>query len=377
VNQKAIELAGLKANQTLVGGSIETQNGVLTGLLVDNATDLVSEKIPAPTSNEIAKAFSSAEKNCFEKGLTSVTDCGLDFPTIEEIEKLNAQNKIKMRIYAMLSDAPKNFDFLVKRGKIKTDRLSVRSFKFYGDGALGSRGACLMHDYDDKAGWHGFMLKYPTYFDSLANLMYKNGFQMCTHAIGDSANHAILRAYSKVLKGKNDLRWRIEHAQVIDKEDFKYFGNYNIVPSVQPTHATSDMYWAGKRLGAARLKTAYAFQDLMKQNDWIPLGTDFPVEDIDPLKTFASSVFRQDAQAFPSGGFQMENALSRENTLRGMTIWAAKAQFEENEKGSIEVGKFADFTILDTDLMEAKLKKVLKAKVLFTIVNGEIVFEKR
>jgi predicted amidohydrolase YtcJ len=375
-NTKALAAANIVAGQTLVGGAIEMQNGVLTGILIDNATDLVSEKIPTPTEKDVQNALQSAEKNCFAAGLTSVSDCGLDFPTVEAIERLHAANQLKMRMYVMLSDATKNFDFFNRRGIISTEKLTVRAFKFYGDGALGSRGACLQHDYNDRAGWHGFMLKNPTYFDSLAILMKEKGLQMCTHAIGDSANMAILRSYAKVLGGKNDLRWRIEHAQVIDSQDFNYFGKYNIVPSVQPTHATSDMYWAEKRLGGKRLKSAYAYQQLLKENDWIPLGTDFPVEDIDPIKTFTAAVFRQDAQLFPKGGFQIENALTREQTLRGMTIWAAKAQFEEKEKGSLEVGKVADLVVLDTDLMNATFAKIQRLKVLYTIVNGEIVFQK-
>jgi predicted amidohydrolase YtcJ len=374
VNESAIQKANLQAGQTLVGGSIEVQNNSLTGVLVDNACDLVTAKIPAPTNEDIKKALLDAEKKCFAVGLTSVSDCGLDFPLVEQIEKLYQTNTLKMRMYVMLSDATDNFDFLNRRGMITTENLTVRGFKFYGDGALGSRGACLQHDYEDKKGWHGFMLKNPTYFDSLAVLMYKKGWQMCTHAIGDSANLAILRTYGRVLGGKNDLRWRIEHAQVVDKEDFKYFGQYNIVPSVQPTHATSDMYWAEKRLGEKRLRYAYAYKLLLEQNKWIPLGTDFPVEDIDPLKTFTAAVFRQDAQQFPKGGFQVENALSRAETLRGMTIWAAKAQFEEHLKGSIETGKLADFTIFDVDLMNDDFTKIQKAKLLHTIVNGQIVF---
>ncbi len=375
-NSAALKIANINAGQTLLGGSIEVQNNELTGILIDNAVDLVQAKIPSPDAVAIEKAFTAAQQNCFAAGLTSVSDCGLDFPIVEQIERLHEANRLKMRMYVMLSDAPKNYDFFNRRGIITKEKLTVRGFKFYGDGALGSRGACLQHDYEDKAGWNGFMLSHPTYFDSLAILMKIKGLQMCTHAIGDSANLSILRTYAKVLEGRNDLRWRIEHAQVIDSEDFKFFKNYSIIPSVQPTHATSDMYWAGKRLGEKRLKTAYAYQQLLQQNGWLPLGTDFPVEDIDPLKTFTAAVFRQDAQFFPKNGFQMENALSREETLRGMTIWAAKAQFEDKQKGSIEVGKVADFVILDTDLMSATFAKIKKTKVLYTIVNGEIVFKK-
>jgi predicted amidohydrolase YtcJ len=276
----------------------------------------------------------------------------------------------------MLSDAQPNFDFLFKNGKIKTERLNVCSFKFFADGALGSRGACLLQPYSDKPGWKGFLLKPEEHFDSMAKLIADHGFQMCTHAIGDSANRMILKIYAKYLKGKIDRRWRIEHAQVVNKNDFHYFGDYNIVPSVQPTHATSDMYWAGERLGKEILKYAYANEELKNENGWIPLGTDFPVEDISPIKTFYAAVFRQDAKGWPAGGFQMENALSREEALRGMTIWAAKAGFEEGEKGSLEKGKFADFVLLDTDLMKADEKDVLNAKVLMTFVDGEKVFER-
>jgi predicted amidohydrolase YtcJ len=199
---------------------------------------------------------------------------------------------------------------------------------------------------------------------------------MCTHAIGDSANRTMLNIYAKYLEGKNDQRWRIEHAQVLNKNDFHYFGDYNIVPSVQPTHATSDMDWAGDKLGKERLKYSYANKELMQENGWIPLGTDFPVEDISPIKTFYAAVFRKDAKGWPKGGFQMENALSREDAIRGMTIWAAKANFEEDEKGSLEKGKFADFILLDTDLMYAAEKDILKTKVMITFVNGEKVFER-
>jgi hypothetical protein len=198
---------------------------------------------------------------------------------------------------------------------------------------------------------------------------------MCTHAIGDSANRVILKIYAKYLKGKNDLRWRIEHAQVVNKADFALFGENSIVPSVQPTHATSDMYWAGERLGPERVKDAYAYKQLLQQNNWIPLGTDFPVEDISPMKTFFASAVRKDAKGWPPQGFQMENVLTREQTLRGMTIWAAKSNFEEHEKGSLEKGKFADFIMMDKDLMNIPAEEILGAKVIKTFVGGEKVFE--
>lgn len=373
-NSKALELAGIKAGDKITGGDIEVKNDKLNGILIDNAMGLVSSKIPSSSPEQLKEALLDAQKNCFAAGLTTIDDCGLHYTDALFIDSLQKANELKMRLYVMLSDSKSNYDFLFSNGKIKTDRLNVRSFKIYSDGALGSRGACLMEPYSDKPGWTGFLLSSAEHFDSVANIISQNDMQMCTHAIGDSANRIILKTYAKYLKGKNDLRWRIEHAQVINQADFDWFGNYNIIPSVQPTHATSDMYWAGDRLGSQRLRGAYAYKQLLEQNNWIPLGTDFPVEDISPMKTFYASVVRKDGKGWPEQGFQMENALTREQTLRGMTIWAAKSNFEEHEKGSLEKGKFADFIIMDTDLMKADEGEILGAKVMKTFVGGETVF---
>ncbi len=376
-NQKALDMAGIKAGDKLTGGMIEVKNGKLTGILVDNAVDRVSSQIPAPTTKEERNALLNAQKNCFAVGLTTVDECGLDAYMVDEINVMQQRGQLKMRVYAMLSDDPKNFDFATRIGRIKTDRLTVRAFKVYADGALGSRGACLLEPYSDRPGWKGFLLSNPAHFDSVAAVLYSKGFQMCTHAIGDSGNRTILNIYAKYLKGKNDLRWRIEHAQVVNKNDFALFGNNSVIPSVQPTHATSDMYWAEQRLGAERVKGAYAFNDLLKQNGWIPLGTDFPVEDISPFKTFYAAVVRKDAKGFPANGFQMENALSREDALRGMTIWAAKSNFEEHEKGSLETGKWADFIITNKDLLNAPPAELLQVQVLTTFSAGEKVYERK
>ena len=373
-NQAALDLAKIVAGQKLTGGEVVTKNGKLTGLLIDNAVDLVSSVIPAFTANQNKEALLDAAKNCFAVGLTTVDDCGIDFTDVNFIDSLQKAGDLKMRLYVMLSDAQKNYDFLFKNGKIKTDFLNVRSFKVYGDGALGSRGACLLSPYQDAPTNSGFLLSNQQHFKDVAQKIAEHDFQMCTHAIGDSANRTILKIYADVLKGKNDKRWRIEHAQVVNPSDFKMFGDFNIVPSVQPTHATSDMYWAKDRLGNERVKSAYAYQQLLKQNGWLPLGTDFPVEDINPIYTFYASVIRKDLQQIPAGGFQMENALSRENTLRGMTIWGAYANFEEKERGSIEAGKMADFVILEEDLMKIPKEKLRNVKVLNTFVGGEKVY---
>lgn len=384
-NKKALDIAGIKAGDKISGGEIEVKQPgpadsflpKLTGILIDNAVELVGVKIPAATTDQFKKALQAAQNNCFAVGLTTIDDCGLNYADVENIKALQASGILKMRLYVMLSDDKKNYDYLEKKGIIKTDRLNVRSFKVYGDGALGSRGACLLEPYNDKPGHYGFLLSKQEHFDSVANWISQRGFQMCTHAIGDSGNRTMLHIYAKYLKGKNDLRWRIEHAQVINQNDFNIFGANSIVPSVQPTHATSDMYWADQRLGKERVKGAYAYKQLLQQNGWIPLGTDFPVEDISTFKTFYAAVVRKDVKGWPASGYQMENALTRKEALMGMTIWAAKANFEELEKGSLEKGKLADFVILDADIMKTAPEKLFQVKVLKTFLAGEKVYEKK
>jgi predicted amidohydrolase YtcJ len=373
-NQKAFDIAGVKPGQTIVGGEVETKNSILTGVLIDNATDLVYSSIPAVTKQTYTQWLQAAQQNCFAQGLTTITDCGLNMSDINIIDTLQQEGKISMRLFAMLSDNPENLTAYLKRGPYKTDKLFVNGFKVYADGALGSRGACLLHSYEDRKDWTGFLLANISHYDSLASVLAASKFQMCTHAIGDSANRQILNIYKKYLQKGNDRRWRIEHAQVVNPNDFNLFGAAAVVPSVQPTHATSDMYWAAERLGNERMKGAYAYKQLMDQNGWIPLGTDFPVEDISPFKTFLASVGRVDAKGFPEGGFQSENALTREQTIRGMTIWAAKASFLEKEVGSLEAGKKADFIILAQDLMQVPVNKILDTKVVATFSGGKKVF---
>jgi predicted amidohydrolase YtcJ len=373
-NEKALSLTNIKPGQTLTGGEIETKNGKFTGILIDNAVGLVEEKIPVPSKEDYTKWLMAAQQNCFAQGLTTITDCGLSYHDVDMIDKLQKEGALQMRLYIMLSDVKENYDRYLQKGPYKTGKLFVHGFKVYADGALGSRGACLLQPYSDKPGWNGFLLSNKAHYDSVAALLINTDFQMCTHAIGDSANREILNVYNKYLKGKNDKRWRVEHAQVINQNDFDLFGKTSVVPSVQPTHATSDMYWAEERLGTQRLKGAYAYKQLLQQNGWMPLGTDFPVEDISPFKTFLAAVFRRDAKHYPQNGFQSENALSREEAIRGMTIWAAKADFLENETGSIEAGKKADFIILDKDLMKIPEQDVLAAKVVATYSDGVKVY---
>jgi len=370
-NAAALELAGVKPGDKVVGGEIETINGKLTGVMIDNGDAAVYAKIPAPTKEEWANWLKTAEKNCFAQGLTTITDCGLSHQDVDLLDGLHKSNQLNMRLYVMLSDNADNYNVYLKKGPYKTDKLFVNGFKVYADGALGSRGACLLKHYSDKPGWGGFLLRNKSHYDSLANVLSKTDFQMCTHAIGDSANREILNIYNKYLQPGNDKRWRIEHAQIVAPEDFNLFGKVNVVPSVQPTHGTIDMYWAESRLGKERMKGAYAFKDLLKQNGWIPLGTDFPVEDISTFKTFLAAVVRKDAAGYPAEGFQIENALTREETIKGMTIWAAKAGFLDKEVGSLETGKKADFIILDKDLMSVAEQDILKTKVTATYLGGK------
>jgi predicted amidohydrolase YtcJ len=376
VNQKALDIAGITATTKIEGGSIEIINGKLTGILIDNAMDIVENNIPLIHDALAQQYFLQAQDTCFKYGLTGVHDCGVSEHTIALIDAAQKNGTLKMKIFALLSDSAAYYDTWIKSGVYKTNLLHVGGFKLYADGALGSRGACLLKPYTDKAAWNGFLLNQQNHFVAVANKLAPTTFQMCTHAIGDSGNRVILQTYASVLKVKNDKRWRIEHAQIVDSADMDFFGKYSIIPSVQPTHATSDMYWAGQRLGQQRLPTAYAYQQLLRQNGWMPLGTDFPVEYIDPLKTFYAAVVRKDASGYPAAGFEINNALTRKQTLLGITIWAAIAAFEEKEKGSLEVGKAADFILLNTDLLHCAEKDILHAKVLATYTNGIKVFGK-
>jgi predicted amidohydrolase YtcJ len=375
-NQKALELAGVSPQTTMVGGLVELKDGRMTGILIDNAVDIVTVKIPEADEEEKRQALKTAEANCFAVGLTSVVDAGLDKATVDLMDDMHQKGELQMRVYAMLNPSKENKNHYFKSGHYKTDQLNVRSFKIYADGALGSRGANLIEPYHDKAGHYGFLLSTEKEFRDMAKLLNQHGFQMNTHAIGDSANRLLLDIYGEVLGGKNDKRWRIEHAQIVHPADMDKFGRYSIIPSVQPTHATSDMYWAGDRLGDERISHAYPFKELLDQNGYIPLGSDFPVEDINPFYTFHAAVARQDAKNYPEGGFQLENALSREEALRGMTLWAAKANFEENEKGSIEPGKFADFIIVDKDLMTIPPAEMRGVQVQRTYVNGKLLYKR-
>ncbi len=375
VNQKALDLVGITTETEIDGGEIVKIDGKLTGVLVDNPMILIENSIPPLTKDDIKEALLKAQDIAVSHGLTSLTDAGLARQVIETIREMYDDNTLKLKMNIMVSNSMEDIDYYLEKGVIKTPRLRVGSVKVYADGALGSRGAALKKPYSDQHNHFGAMVIGLEDFDALAYKLSNTDYQMNTHAIGDSANSVVLKTYKKHLKDKPNKRWRVEHAQVLDSTEYHYFSK-NIIPSVQPTHATSDMYWAEDRLGEERIKHAYAYKKLLDVAGVLPLGTDFPVEDVNPLLTFYAAVSRKDTKGYPENGFQMQNALSRKEALIGMTKWAAYAAFEEEEKGTIEEGKYADFTILEEDLMSVEIEKIPGLKVYATYINGEAVYKR-
>ncbi|MCX7728691.1 MAG: amidohydrolase, partial [Bacteroidia bacterium] len=358
VNSKAIEESGINKHQQVKGGEILTDDdGNYTGIFIDNATSLIEKHIPSFSTVEWIKLLMKADSICQKNQLKYIHEAGLNFWQIKLLDSLIEKGIIKTKIYAMALPEKENIDYFEKHGKIDKENFKVKAIKIYADGALGSRGALLKNKYNDHNSY-GLNLINPDSLKRLLDFCYKKGIQVCTHAIGDSANKLVLQSYAQFLEKKNDRRWRIEHVQVIDSSDWWYFKEYKILPSVQPTHAVSDKNWAMARLGKKRIRWSYAYQSLWQQNRMLALGTDFPVEDVSPLKTFFAAVFRCDYDLKDTTPFYLQEKLTREQTLRGMTIDAAYAAFMEKETGSIEKGKKAEFTILDIDLMKVSKKEL-------------------
>jgi len=373
VNQATLDLAGIDSTSSVDGGVFIRANGVLTGVLIDNAMDQVYAALPKPTKQQQTTALLAAQGIAFKNGLTTVDDAGLDKEQLQLIESLHEEGVLDIRVYGMISNTPENLDYYLEKGPTQTERLNIRSVKVYADGALGSRGAALKKEYSDAPGNHGSFVTPVDQIEALAYVLAKKGFQMNTHAIGDAANYEVLNAYKKALTIDADPRWRIEHAQIVSLEDREFFGT-KIIPSIQPTHATSDMFWADERLGDDRMQGAYAYKSLLDWSGRVALGTDFPVEHVSPLKTFYAAVARTTEEQLPEGGFQMGDALTRTEALKGMTLWAAYANFEEEIKGSIEVGKLADMVILKRDIMNIDIHEVPQVEVIATIVDGNMVY---
>jgi len=374
VNEAAIKRVGIRpGDPSIAPGEALMKNGKFQGVFLEKTADRFKASVPQ-AAGEVAKSILLAAQNeCFKYGLTSVSDAEEPLSKILMMDSLLADGDLKIRMDVWLTASEENIQHFTK--PYSNGRLRVSTLKLYVDGALGSRGALLVEPYSDMPGTRGIYVGTPKQFENYCKWAFDHGFQVATHCIGDAANREALRVYSKFLKEGNDLRWRIEHAQIVRPQDVTLFKKYSIVPSIQPTHATSDMLWADERLGN-RIKNAYIYHDLLDQLGWLPSGTDFPIEQVNPVYTFFAAVYRKNREFIPDEGFQMENALSKEEALRSMTIWAAKASFEEKLKGSIEPGKYADFVVLDRDIMTVPEFDLPYARVSMTFVAGELVFSK-
>jgi len=370
-NSAALRIAGMTEVRSIKGGEmISFEDGSPSGVLIDGAADSLLAFIPPHDGSTKDAALIKAQHDLFALGLTTVVDAGLDVADIRRIDSLQRTGDLKIRVVAMASGTHPNLDSTFATGPYRTDRLIAQSIKFYMDGSLGSRGAALLEPYSDRQTHSGFIFQDSAEFRITLELAKELGFQVATHCIGDSAVRNVLNVYNSVLGGQNDKRWRIEHAQVVSPYDLPLFTSASIIPSVQPTHATSDMYWAGKRLGRNRIRTAYAYRDLQDVLGILPLGTDMPVEDIDPRKTFYAATIRKDSEGYPPEGYHIDQSISRESAMYGMTLWAAIANFHEEEVGSIEVGKWADLVVMDRNLLTTNPDQILDTKILRTFVAG-------
>lgn len=371
VNGAMFRLAGIDENTKIDGGIIDYQSGIIK----ENAIDYVVSLLPSPDQSTIEQAMEKGAKNCHAAGLTTVCDAGLTPEQISSYLALLQANKLAIRTYAMADPSPENFDFFENNGAVTDPFFRLKSVKAYADGSLGSRSAALLEPYHDDPHNHGILTTSPDSIAELAARCKNLNLQLNTHCIGDRALKRTLEVYANALESANDRRWRIEHFQVYDSADLEKVRVYGIIPSIQPTHATSDAKWAQKRLGAERLPFAYAYQTLKNQLGWVALGTDFPVEDISPLATFHDAVFRKKINS-NDAPFQPEEALSREEALRGITQWAALSMHMEDLIGTLEPGKKADLVILNTDLMKCAPEAFKDIEILKTIQAGKVVYEK-
>ncbi len=370
-NQKALAKAGVHAKSIIPGGEVVVEQGEATGLLLETAIAAVWHTFPSPSKEKWWDLFKQAEQDCFRYGLTTLGEAKIGQYHINIIDDMHRNGALKMRFNCMVHTDDAERDIFFQQGPIYKERLRVHTMKYFADGALGSRGAWLLTPYSDDPSTCGIAIHQKEDLLAQARLCDKYGFQMATHAIGDAANKQMLDIYEAVLQGKNDKRWRIEHAQILDPTDLNRFGNNSITPSIQATHATSDMYWVKDRLGEARTKNAYRFQSLLQQNGFVAAGSDFPIESVNPILGFYAAIARRDVQGYPEERFQPEEGLTRKQAMQAMTSWAAYANFEEKERGSLEVGKVADLVVLDRDLMQVAEELVTQTEVLATYVGGE------
>jgi predicted amidohydrolase YtcJ len=378
-NTKALRLAGVSAaTADPAGGKIvRDAGGNPTGVFIDRAMGLVGSKIPPPTAEQRRRQLLLAARECARLGLTTVHDAGIPRQDLDAYRALLQEGGFPLRVYAMIGGPGELWNEFLQKGPEIGEQLTVRTIKLVADGALGSRGAALWQPYSDDKANSGLLITPKEVIERVSREAVAKGFQVATHAIGDRANKVTLDAYAAALGGKNDHRFRIEHAQIIALPDFQLFVDYSLVASVEATHATSDMRWAEKRLGPDRIAGAYAWQRFLKLGIPLANGSDFPVEEPNPLLGFYASITRQDAHGNPPGGWMPDQALTRRQALESWTIGGAYAAFEEKTKGSLEAGKLADFILLDKDIMTVPPREVLAAKVTMTVLGGKIVYEAR
>lgn len=376
INDAAVKALNLNTDASIPGGEFVKVNGQFQGICIDNAADLVKSQLPKVPFSAWEKGLATGLKNCHAQGLTQIAEAGISQDDIALIRDLQSQGKLNLRIYGMLSLSEENLGYISRNGMIYSDLFTMRSVKMYLDGALGSRGALLKGDYCDQLGHKGLQIMDVGKFEMYQQYLLNKGFQVCVHAIGDSANAIALRTFQKNIPEGYDARWRIEHAQIVSGKDQKIFATRSIIPSVQPTHATSDAPWADERLCSTAAKGGYAYQNLLSQAKVMALGTDFPVEGISTMNTFYAATQRMDAAGKLERPFIGEQALSRKQALWGMTLWAAYANFDETRTGSLEPSKMADFIVMDTDIMTVDAPKIPKAKVWHTYIGGKVVYQR-
>jgi len=406
VNKAILDLAGItKSTEDPPGGRIiRDKDGNPTGVLMDNAQDLISNVMPPPRQEEVEEAVTFAVSEWPKYGITSVQDMGVGLKVIELYKKFIHEGKFPIRNYVAVGGESDAWEYYLRRGPeigYGDNHLTVRSVKLYADGALGSRGAALIEPYSDEPANRGLTLISAQQIQAAAESSLAQGFQVCTHAIGDRANTYTLDAYEKAFHGKSGqpYRFRIEHAQVLALSDIPRFKKLGVIPSMQPTHCTSDMYWAEARLGPKRIRGAYAWRSLLNTGAIICGGSDVPVESPDPLLGFYAAITRQDIEGRPNdwrnvqkhfelssdgitdtsafnGGWYASQRMTREEALKAFTIWAAYGAFEENIKGSIGVGKLADLVVLSKDIMKADPREIPDTFVLMTLVGGKVVYER-
>ncbi len=383
VNEAALRAANVAGQATDPDGGriVRGDDNRPTGVLVDRAMGLVQRAIPAQSPAEMREAVLAAIREANRWGLTGIHDAGVGRQVIDIYEALAREGRFDLRDYVMIASDDATLDHYFARGPqsgLYDNRLWIRAIKISADGALGSRGAALLEPYSDEAENTGLILASEERIRSVAERALRRGFQLNVHAIGDRANRVVLDAFEQALGTVPvaDHRFRVEHAQILHHADIPRFARLDVIPSMQASHQSSDMYWAGSRVGHSRLLGAYAWRSLLDGGVIIPNGSDFPVEPVNPLISFHSSVTRQDADGWPAGGWFPAQQMTRDEALKSMTIWPATAAFQETLVGSLAPGKLADFVVLDQDIMTVAPERILNTRVLATYLGGRAVYER-